>query len=41
MNTSAGSKVLCSESAGLSRELSELSVAVLKTADALALVYNE
>ncbi|ATW06066.1 10 kDa chaperonin [Candidatus Hodgkinia cicadicola] len=36
-----GSKVLYSKSAGLSFKLSELNVVILKSADVLALVYNE
>ncbi|AUG91326.1 10 kDa chaperonin [Candidatus Hodgkinia cicadicola] len=41
LDTDVGSKVLYSKSAGLSCGLSELSVVILKSADVLALVYNE
>ncbi|XXN13637.1 MAG: hypothetical protein AAI902_00120 [Candidatus Hodgkinia cicadicola] len=41
LNIDVGSKVLYSKSAGLSYKLSELSVVILKSADVLALVYNE
>ncbi|AUG91430.1 10 kDa chaperonin [Candidatus Hodgkinia cicadicola] len=41
LNIGVGSKVLYSKSAGLSYKLSELSVVILKSADVLALVYDE
>ncbi|AUG34095.1 10 kDa chaperonin [Candidatus Hodgkinia cicadicola] len=41
VNINVGSKVLYSKSAGLSYKLSELNVVILKSADVLALVYNE
>ncbi|AUG34209.1 10 kDa chaperonin [Candidatus Hodgkinia cicadicola] len=41
VNINAGSKALPSKSAGLSYKLSELNVVILKSADVLALVYNE